>query len=193
LAAGSLLIPLFAFVMGRLRFGFPLLAGGIACSGVLWGFLLLVASPDTVLPAVCACSLFRTALYAHTYSFALDVFGPASFGAVVAVLHAASGVVGLLQLPLAQSVVGSCHLAVSALARDTCNSGHWSVANVLLVFSSCLLFFAAYEDWRLRYRVESRRRRISKEVSVFRRYGSQLVQGKTNPRYGASRGGESGV
>jgi len=184
LAAGALLIPLFAFVMGRLRFGFPLLAAGTACAGILWGFLLLVVSRDTVLPAICACSVFRTALYAHTYSFTLDVFGPASFGALVGVLHAASGVVGLLQLPLAQSTLGSCHLAITALAKDTCTQGHWSVANLLLVLSSCALFFPAYEDWRLRYRVESRRRRITKEVAVFRRYGTMLVQTGPSPRYG---------
>lgn len=175
MVVGMVLIPLSALSMDHHSFGFSILAAAVGLSLLLWSFLLLYQTLSTLLASFLCYASFRSLLYSFVYSYLLEVFGGDHFGVLVGVLHLVSGITGLLQLPLAALVAGNCHQALTSLDFNVCSTGSWSVVNFAAALSSAYCFSFAYNDWAVRYRLHQRKTRIGKEISTFRRLGTQLA------------------
>jgi len=181
MAAGSLCVPISALVLDMPKeSGFPLLATLVGLTCLAWSFLQLSSSssPNLATTSFFVYAAFRSFLYAYTYSFVADAFGSANFGLIVGVLHAASGVVSIVQLPLAWYALGTCHNATTQLAADLCTHGRWAVVQFCQALSTVWMLYVAYYDWTVRDRAKSRQDRIMRDVASYRRHSSQLVAAK---------------
>lgn len=175
MVGGMYAIPISALGMDHHSFGYSVLAGAVGLSLLLWSFLLLYQTRGTLLASFACYASFRSLLYSFAYSYVLEVFGGDHFGVLVGVLHLVSGIIGLLQLPLAALVAGNCHQALTSLDFSVCSTGSWSAVNFAAALSSAYCFHFAYNDWAVRYRLHQRKTRIGKEISTFRRLGTQLA------------------
>ena len=72
--------------------------------------LLLYDAQWTLLPSFFCYAVFRTLLYTFLFAYIADTMGFHYFGVLAGLMFVISGVVGLLQYPLAKWAEGTCHL-----------------------------------------------------------------------------------
>lgn len=183
MASGLFCTPICAALLGghgQDSLGFPALAGIVATSCLAWSLLQLTGGKASITAAFYCYAVFRSTLYTYAYSFVADVFGQSSFGIVVGLLHASSGVVGLAQLPLGWFAVGSCHNASTTLAAQICTRGRWGVIFFSQAVTCLGLLYVAYFDWTLRRKSEERVARITRDLASFRKHSKIIA------RYGAT-------
>jgi len=183
MASGLFCTPVCAALLGghgQDSFGFPALAGIVATSCLAWSLLQITGGQASITTAFYCYAVFRSTLYTYVYSFVADVFGQSSFGIVVGLLHASSGVVGLAQLPLGWFAVGSCHNASTTLAAQICTRGRWGVIHFSQAVTCLGLIYVAYFDWTLRRKSEERVTRITRDMASFRKHSKIIA------RYGAT-------
>ena len=90
--------------------GFPVTWTITVATGVLWSLLLLYDTTWTLLPSFFCYAVFRTFLYTFLFAYIADTMGFHYFGVLAGLMFVISGIVGLLQYPLAKWAEGTCHL-----------------------------------------------------------------------------------
>lgn len=154
MTGGFLSIPVVGLMMDHI--GFPVTSFMTSLFGLLWSLCLFSGSASALLLSFVFYALFRTFLYTFLFAYAADVMGFKYFGVLVGIIFVIGGFASLLQYPIARWATGTCHNATEV--EFYCDTGNWSIINLVLVFTMILSFIFSHEDW-------VRRRSIMKKIA----------------------------
>jgi MFS family permease len=159
MTGGFLSIPAAGMMMDHL--GFSITAAFISFSGLMWSLCLLSEMKSILITSFIFYSLFRTFLFAFIFAYAADTMGFKFYGILVGIMFVIAGCVNLLQYPIANWAMGTCHQQSEDETNLDCSFGNWRFVSIVMVLTMVLSFVFAFEDWR-------RRRSILRKVSSSR-------------------------
>lgn len=147
MTGGVASIPLIGWLMDK--YGFPITMLVTIFFGIVWAILLGTSKANLLYPSFLFYALFRTFLYTFIFSYLADKLGFKYYGVLAGVLFFLSGIVGLLQYPLALWAAGTCISPVPAPGQY-CSHGQWSWLNHVMTVMLVGLLYFPYQDYRER-------------------------------------------
>lgn len=150
MTCGVVVIPVVGTMMDWV--GFTITSVVIISLGLLWSLLILIPSKTALIASFVAYTCFRTFFFTFLFAYIADTLGFKFFGALSGVMFVIGGVFGLLQYPLSQYAMGTCHLNLKDDA-NTCTKGSWREVNLLMLVMIVLSFMFSYRDWVRRRKI----------------------------------------
>lgn len=149
MTCGVIVIPVVGTMMDWV--GFTVTSVVIISLGLLWSLLILIPSKAALVASFVAYTCFRTFFFTFLFAYIADTLGFKYFGALSGVMFVIGGVFGLLQYPLSQIAMGTCHLNLAG-ESETCSRGSWREVNLFMLVTIALSFLFSYRDFVRRKR-----------------------------------------